>query len=100
MVSIITQWARDFPAELTALDAMMKRRRQAERLEFKRVHGMTDDKNMMHKGEIPARLYFAIGKILGNKDWIYDKRLREIFWRNFLVGCVNKKSISNWSDTG
>ena len=89
VVQIIKDWATDRPEELLMVERLVKEHRH------RLAHGsaVSIDGNMLLKAEIPASLYWRIGAIYG-KDWIEDHMLRNMFFRNFTVGLVNRTSES------
>lgn len=88
VVQLIRAWATAFPGELVAL----QRKVRAFRSGLFHSNAMTREREMLHKAEIPAKIHAAMCRVFGH-EWLYDARLREMFFRNFRVGLVNRTSV-------
>lgn len=95
VVQCIKDWATAYPEELVVFDRCMKQLRdQAKTTCAGKVRGMGPDNNLLHKAEIPANLFYMMSRRLKSKDWVCDPTTRNIFFRHFKVGLVNKFSES------
>lgn len=86
ILETIRDWAVQNPADLVAFREQQNLRRE----ELWRTNGISLGGNMRHVGEIPTRLVNMISKRIGNKDWLFDPKTREIFYQNFPIGLVAK----------
>lgn len=84
----IETWGRENPADVVALDEHVKMVRATR---HRTTEGLSLEKTLLHKGEIPVDLHAAIQKRT-HRDWLLDPELRNLFFRIFRVGCVNRFS--------
>ena len=87
ITDIIKRWAVEKPHELARFD----RQQRFLRGTLHKNNAMSSDGDLLHKGEIPASLYFRMCRGVHN-DWIRMKSVRNLFFRIFKIGCINKTS--------
>lgn len=87
IVHVIKAWAMEHPEELLALRSIVGFYRKESNTKRR------TERNLMHKAEIPRHLHVKFQKIL-HRDWLHDPELRNLVFRNFKVGLVNRTSES------
>lgn len=85
----LRRWGTDYPDEMVGIkhDTDYLRQTQA------RDGGMSRGKHLLAKAAVPVTLMRRMQKEI-DKNWLWEPEIRDVFFRLFRIGCINKGDLS------